>query len=213
MKNPPVVQKLQVRYQDLDPYGHVNNAVHPALFEMVRLAYWRALADVLGLDHLEAGDLPGARYVIAEMNVRYKAPIFLDTDLLGAATVRSVGNRSYTMDFELRFGETFEDGKLVTEGFAAHVFYDPEVSEVRPRPEWFLPAVAELEGRPEESFTPEKRRERSISPPRPEHQGSLQRLYALEGCAERKLSNIQRNTAGRKRPSDQGRGESCSSHQ
>jgi hypothetical protein len=26
---------------------------------------------------------------------------------------------------------------------------------VQPRPEWFLPAVAELEGRPEGSFVPE----------------------------------------------------------
>ena len=152
-----MVQKLQVRYQDLDPYGHVNNAVHLALFEMVRLAYWEALAGVLGLDHLEAGDLPGARYVIAEVNVRYKAPIFLDTDLFGAATIRTIGNRSYTMDFELRAGETFEDGILVTEGSAAHVFYDPQASEVCPRPEWFLPAVAELEDRTEDSFTPEKR--------------------------------------------------------
>jgi acyl-CoA thioester hydrolase len=28
---------------------------------------------------------------------------------------------------------------------------------VQPRPDWFLPTVARLEGRPEESFTPEGR--------------------------------------------------------
>jgi acyl-CoA thioester hydrolase len=59
------------------------------------------------------------------------------------------------MDFELRTGETFEGGPVVAEGFAAHVFFDPETEEVRPRPGWFLPAVANLEGRPEESFAPE----------------------------------------------------------
>ena len=78
MKNPPVVEEIQVRYQDLDPYGHVNNALHAAYFESLRMAYWKRLAEDLDLGPLEAGDIPGARYVIAEATVRYKAPIFLD---------------------------------------------------------------------------------------------------------------------------------------
>ncbi len=157
MKTPPVVEKIQVRYQDLDPYGHVNNALHAVYFESLRMAYWKRLAEHLDLGALEAGDIPGARYVIAEATVRYKAPIFLDDDLHGAASIRTIGNRSYAMEYELRVGESFEEGRVVAEGESAQVFYDHETDEVRPRPEWFLPAVAELEGRPEESFAPEAR--------------------------------------------------------
>ena len=69
--------------------------------------------------------------------------------------MRTVGNRSYAMEFELRTGETFEDGAIVAEGSAAHVFFDPLENMVQPRPGWFLPTVAELEGRPEASFSPE----------------------------------------------------------
>ena len=156
MKNPPVVEEIQVRYQDLDPYGHVNNALHVVYFESLRMAYWKRLAEDLHLGPLEAGDIPGARYVIAEATVRYKAPIFLDDTLLGAASIPTVGNRSYVMEYELRVGESFEDGRVVAEGESAQVFYDPQTGEVKPRPEWFLPAVAELEGRPEESFAPER---------------------------------------------------------
>ena len=155
MKNPPVLKRIAIRYKDLDPYGHVNNAVYLEFFEELRIAYWRALADLVGITELEAGDVPGARYVIAETTVRYKLPIFFEDTLYGAASIRTVGNRSYTMDFELRTGETFEGGPVVAEGFAAHVFFDPTSDEVRPRPSWFLPAVAKLEGRPEESFAPE----------------------------------------------------------
>lgn len=155
MKNPPVIEQLQIRYQDLDPYGHVNNAIYLAYFEALRIAYWRALADSIGLKELEAGDIPGARYVLAETSVRYKHPIFLDDTLHGAANIPTVGNRSYAMHFELRSGETYEEGALVAEGSAAQVFYDPETGEVKPRPDWFLTAVAALEGRAEESFTPE----------------------------------------------------------
>jgi acyl-CoA thioester hydrolase len=94
--------------------------------------------------------------VLAETTVRFRAPLFLDDPLAGAVTVRTVGNRSYTMDFELRRGEAepeaFRDAPLIAEGSAAHVFFDPVEAAVMPRPDWFLPAVAALEDRPEESF-------------------------------------------------------------
>ena len=153
MKNPPVVEKIQVRYQDLDPYGHVNNALHMSFFETVRIAYFEGLAEAAGIGPLEAGDLPGVRYVIAEATVRYKAPIFIDEPLFGAASIRTIGNRSFIMDYELRSGTSFEDGNLVTDGTSAQVFYDIASHEVRPRPAWFLSAAASLEDRPEESFT------------------------------------------------------------
>jgi acyl-CoA thioester hydrolase len=156
LKVPPAVARLEVRYGDLDPYGHVNNAVYLEFFEEIRISYWRALADLAGIEELEAGDVPGARYVIAETTVRFKAPVFLSDTLHGAARVCTVGNRSYAMEFELRTGDSFEAGALAAEGSAAHVFFDPKTNEVRPRPDWFLPTVAAFEGRPEESFLPEE---------------------------------------------------------
>jgi acyl-CoA thioester hydrolase len=157
LKNPPVIEKISIRYQDLDPYGPVNNAVHLAYFEAARIAYWRKLAETLDLGSLEAGDLPGVRYVVAEATVRYKAPIFLEDALYVAASVRTVGSRSFTMDYELRTGESFDQGRTVAEGTSAQVFYDPGTEEVRPRPEWFLATVAGLENRPEKSFAPPHR--------------------------------------------------------
>ncbi len=152
MKNPPVVEEISIRYQDLDPYGHVNNALHLAYFEAARLAYWELLARNPGLGPLEAGDIPGVRYVIAEATVRYRAPILLGDALYGAASIRTVTNRSFTMDYELRAGESYDAGRTAAEGTSIQVFCDPNTHEVRPRPEWFLAAVAAIEGRTEESF-------------------------------------------------------------
>jgi acyl-CoA thioester hydrolase len=154
LENPPALTRLEIRYGDLDPYGHVNNAVYLEFFEKVRICYWRELAQMAGIAKLEAGDVPGARYVIAETTVRYKAPIFFEDTLHGAARMRTVGNRSYAMDFELRTGESYGGGTLVAEGSAAHVFFDPLENAVQQRPDWFLPTVAKLEGRPEASFSP-----------------------------------------------------------
>src|ERR687894_1753823 len=98
LKHPPAVTQLEIGYQDLDPYGHVNNAVYLEFFESIRFAYWRALADLVGIDELVAGDVPGARYVIAETTVRYKGPIYFEDTLHGAASIPPVGNRSHPMD-------------------------------------------------------------------------------------------------------------------
>jgi acyl-CoA thioester hydrolase len=155
VKNPPALTRLEIRYGDLDPYGHVNNAVYLEFFEKIRICYWQALAALAGIEKLEAGDVPGARYVIAETTVRFRVPIFFEDILHGSGRIHTVGNRSYSMGFELRVGETFENGTLAAEGSAAHVFFDPLENAVQPRPDWFLPTVAKLEGRPEETFSPE----------------------------------------------------------
>ena len=155
MKNPAVVEKLQVRYQHLDTYGHVNNAVPPIFFESARMAYFRTLAERLELGPLEAGDILEARYVLAEVKLRYRAPIYLEDTLFCGISVHSVGRRSFTWYYELRAGESYREGRLVAEGSSAQVFLDSKTEEIRPRSEWFLPAVAELEGRSEESFVPE----------------------------------------------------------
>ena len=154
LKNPSVVQKIFVRYQDLDPYGHVNNAVHMEYFEAARITYLTALAERAGLGPLKAGDVPGMYYVIAEANVRYKAPIYFEDTLHCSASIRTVGNRSFVIDHELRAGESYESGRTLAEGTSAQVFSDPKTEEVRPRPEWFLATVAGLENRAEESFAP-----------------------------------------------------------
>jgi acyl-CoA thioester hydrolase len=87
LNKPPVVVRIAIRYRDLDPYGQVNNAVYLGFFEDIRIAYWRALADLAGLENLEAGDVPGARCVVAETTVLNRAPIFLDHTLHGAASI------------------------------------------------------------------------------------------------------------------------------
>jgi acyl-CoA thioester hydrolase len=156
LNNPPVIQKISVRYQDLDPYGHVNNAVHLEYFEAARIAYLNTLAERAGLAALKAAEVPGMYYVIAEANVRYKAPIYFEHTLYCSASICTVGNRSFVIDHELRAGESYENGRTVAEGTSAQVFYDPKTEEVRSRPEWFLATVAGLENRAEESFAPSK---------------------------------------------------------
>lgn len=152
----PVVEKLQVRYQDLDPYGHVNNAAHMSYFESARVAYFRVLAERVGLGPLEAGDVSDIRYVIAEAMVSYRAPVYLQDTLFCGISVRSISNHSFTLDYELRVGENFEDGRTVADGSSVQVFLETGGGGVRPRPGWFLSAVAAVENKTEASLLPKQ---------------------------------------------------------
>ncbi len=154
MKNPLAVERIPIRYADLDPYGHFSHAVYLSFFEPARTAYLRALSKNLGFGSLETGDFPGVRYIIAEATVRCKDPVYLDGPCYSAASVRSAGEQYFVMDYELCTGETFDEGRTVAEGTTARVFYDPKIRSIRRCPEWFLPAVATLKGCPEESFVP-----------------------------------------------------------
>jgi len=159
LAKPPVVERLQVRYADLDTYGHVNNAVHLSYFEGARIAYMGALAEAAGLGGaVGEWDAGGAGFVIAEATVRYKFPVRLPDDLLCGISIRTVSRRSFVWDYDLRAGAPgYEDGRPLAEGTTVQVFYDLETGASRPRPDWFLSAAASLEGRPEESFAPEPR--------------------------------------------------------
>lgn len=159
---PPVVDRLPVRYADLDTYGHVNNAVHLTYFEAARISYMAALAEAAGLEDGAAGewDAGGAGFVIAEANVRYKAPVRLADELACGISISFVSRRAFGFVYDLRAaGEysSYENGRPLAEGITVQVFYDPETGVSRGRPDWFLPAVSRLEGRPEEDFAPPAR--------------------------------------------------------
>jgi acyl-CoA thioester hydrolase len=153
VETPPFIEEQKVRYRDLDPYGHVNNAVHLSFFESARVAYLAALSGTRERDVPEGGRLPGVRYVVAENNVRYREPVYLGDRLFCGARIVSVSDRSFTMAYELRAGDSYEGGKTAAEGTTSLVFLDPEKGEPTSRPDWFLPAVAEFEMRSEESLT------------------------------------------------------------
>ena len=68
-----------------------------------------------------------------------------------------VGEQDFVIDYELCTRESFDEGRTVAEGTTARVFYDPKIRSIRSYPEWFLSAVATLEGRPEESFVPKRK--------------------------------------------------------
>lgn len=63
---------LQPRYRDLDPNGHVNNAVYVSYLEQTRTEYWRAVMDE---------PLSVAGVAIVSLSIDFEAEIDLEDDV------------------------------------------------------------------------------------------------------------------------------------
>ena len=110
MSNFRFFHPIVVRYGDLDPQGHVNNAAFLTYLEHARVAYVRHLGLWDGNSFLEIG------IILARIELDYKEPILMtDAVEVGLRTSR-LGNKSLDMDYVIRginTGQVFAEAKTV----------------------------------------------------------------------------------------------------
>lgn len=115
--------KIQVRFTDLDVLGHVNNNIYLSYFEMARVHYFREL---LGRDW----DWKHFTVVLAKNEVEYIKPVLLTDDPLVYMTCDHIGNKSFTLSYELKV-----NGTVFAKGRSVLVSYDGfkgETMEIHP---------------------------------------------------------------------------------
>ena len=131
-----------VRYGDLDPQGHVNNAAFVTYLEQARVNYIRHLELWDGKSFLTIG------FILARIELDYKAPILMtDAVEVGIRTSR-LGNKSLDMEYlvrEVGGGKTFGVGKTV------QVAYDYQSGKTVPLETSWRERIANYEGMKEES--------------------------------------------------------------
>lgn len=109
---------LQVRFSDVDVYGHVNNVKYFEYFQEAR---------ILALAKATAG-LPASRphMVVAQTDVLYKRPILFRAEAYDVWTsVARVGNRSLHMEAEIT-DPLAEGDPVLARGRFVLVFFDTE---------------------------------------------------------------------------------------
>ncbi len=87
-------EHVQIRFNDVDVIGHVNNAVILTYFDLGKVKYFEAL-DNQGLGH---GDM---ELVIVNVNVDFKIPVFMGDSILVKTKIYEVGNKSVKIVQEL----------------------------------------------------------------------------------------------------------------
>ncbi len=117
------VKQIEIRWRDMDNFGHVNNAVYLTYLEEARDEW---IAEALG----DSGSVWD--FVLARVAIDFRRELRQDDDVVMVSVVPvRVGNASVTTREELRT----RDGSLAAEAEAVLVARDPATGRSRPMSE------------------------------------------------------------------------------
>jgi len=110
---------INVRFNDIDLIGHVNNAVFLTYFEEAR---WKFFEEIYGRENIT-----NLNFIIASISINYESPIFpLDIPVV-KMWISDIGRSSFRFNYRI---ESKDGSKLFATGNSVQVFYD--YSENRP---------------------------------------------------------------------------------
>lgn len=132
----PFVHELRVRYGECDPQGIVFNANYLLYFDVAFTELWRA---ALGpwqemLEH-------GVDAVVAEANLKFRAPARYDEELQLHAQVVRLGQTAITTEIDVMRGDA-----LLVQGVLRHVCVATDTWLKTDLPEWVREGLRQFAG-------------------------------------------------------------------
>jgi acyl-CoA thioester hydrolase len=128
---------IEVRYGDLDPQGHVNNAKYLTYMEQGRVAYVKHLGLWKGESFMDFG------IILADIQITYKAPIQFGHSVKVWVHVSRLGNKSLTMDYRINGGNDYVEYATGTSILVAYSYHD---AKTRLIPEEWCKIIRDFEG-------------------------------------------------------------------
>jgi acyl-CoA thioester hydrolase len=128
---------IEVRYGDLDPQGHVNNAKILTYLEQARVFYLKHLKLWEGGSFLDIG------IILADVQLTFRKAIQFGDPVRVGVRITRIGNKSMTSEYVI------EDGRDASEfatGTSVLVAYDYHNNRSVSIPEEWRKAILELEG-------------------------------------------------------------------
>lgn len=129
--------RVEVRFRDIDAFGHVNNAVVSSYIELARIRY---LVDVLHVEPI--GVMP---LILARISIDYRSPIFFQDTVEVGSRVDWLGTSSIAMSHAVTAAG---DGRALADSSSVLVAYDYEQGRPMPVPDEWRQGFAAHEGRP-----------------------------------------------------------------
>jgi len=128
---------IEVRYGDLDPQGHVNNAKHLTYFEQARIAYWIKLGlFTKDQSFMEIG------VILADVHLTYLEPIYYGQNIQVGVHISKLGNKSMTWEQNIVDADT---GKELARGEVVVVAYDYRKEQTMSIPQEWREKIKQFE--------------------------------------------------------------------
>ena len=80
---------VQIRFSDVDQFGHMNNSVYFSLYDLAKTTY---IKDVFG-----SADWSKLAIVVANINANFFMPVFFSDHLVIETAVVHLGHKSFTL--------------------------------------------------------------------------------------------------------------------
>ena len=129
---------IEVRYGDLDPQGHVNNAKHLTFFEQARVAYLIEL----GL-FTEDQSFMEIGVILADVHITYHEPVHFGQKIKVGVHAAKLGNKSMTWEQNIVDAAT---GRILARAEVVMVTYDYHAQKAIPIPQEWREKIIEFEG-------------------------------------------------------------------
>ena len=126
----------QIRFSDVDQFGHMNNSVYFSLYDLAKTTYFK---DVFGM--AEWGEQV---VVVANINANFFQPVFFSDEMEIATAAVHLGNKSFTL---LQRAVAKNTGEVKCECSTVLVMYDLYTKEPMPIPQAYKDAICRYEGK------------------------------------------------------------------
>ena len=127
----------QIRFSDVDQFGHVNNSVYFSLYDLAKTTY---VKDVL-LGRMKWNEVG---IVVANINANFMSPIFFMDNVNIETTTIELGNKSFTL---LQRAVDSQTGQIKCECRTIMVVYDLKTQTPMQMPIEYKQAICDYEGR------------------------------------------------------------------
>jgi acyl-CoA thioester hydrolase len=127
---------IEVRYGDLDPQGHLNNARYLTYLEQGRVNYLKQLGLWKGGSFMDLG------IILADLHISYKAPVQFGQPVRVGVRVARLGRKSLDMEYSL---EDAANGQQLASASSVLVAYDYRTRETVPVPQDWRQVILKFE--------------------------------------------------------------------
>jgi len=128
---------IEVRYGDLDPQGHVNNAKFLSYMEQGRVFYLKQLKLWEGSSFLNTG------IILADVQITFRKAIQFGDPVRVGVCIARIGNKSMTSEYRIEDGR---DASEFASGSSVLVAYDYQNKRTVSIPEAWRKVIQQFEG-------------------------------------------------------------------
>ena len=129
---------MEIRFVDVDAFGHVNNAHYLTYFEQARVFYFN---EIVGWDY----DWSKEGIILARAEINYVMPVLFRDDVYLLTRCSRIGKKSLDMEYRM-MKRAGDHDILLADGVTVMVAFDYDLQASIEVPEEWKKAVGKYEG-------------------------------------------------------------------